>query len=180
MSCDVLFQAERAESRPLICGCAEGTDLSQFAFLERLLEKMARQNGQTVEEPLACAIRFGHLKDDCLRVDFSDGDRLPPDDQKIALRGMSIFVEVDAEREEDILRVHRFAIGKFQTFPKDESVGESVERDLPGLGQRGLCELSGTIDMDEIGLHDADDFARPGVSGDDWIQGLWFATEGDD
>jgi hypothetical protein len=40
--------------------------------------------------------------------------------------------------------------------------------------------LGGAIDVDEIGLHDADNFAGSGVSGNQRIQSLRFAAERDD
>ena len=138
---------------------------------------MSRQDGHAVEEPLADTVRFGHLKDDSLRVDLSDGDWLAANNQEVALRGVSVFVKVDAKREEDIIRIHRLAVGEFQALSEDEGICQSVGRDFPGFGQGSFCELGGAVDVDEIGLHNADDFAGSGVGGDQRIQGLWFAAE---
>jgi len=93
---------------------------------------------------------------------------------------MSVFVEVDPEGEENVIRVHRLAVGEFQTLAQDEGVGEPVGRDLPGFGHRGFGELSDAIDVDEIGLHDANDFAGPRVGGDQRIQGFWFTAQRND
>src|SRR5260370_12116464 len=71
------------------------------------------------------------------------------------------------------------AVREFQAFAQDECVGEAVRRDSPGFGECGLRELSDAVDGDKIALHDADGFAGPGVGGDNWIQGFWFATKRD-
>jgi len=44
-------------------------------------------------------------------------------------------------------------------MPENDGVLKPVGRDLPGLGQCRFRELRRAIDVDEIGLHDADDFA---------------------
>ena len=99
MAGDVFLQAERAEPGPLIRRGIQGTDLAEFAFLEWSFEKMARQDRETVEELSPDTIRLGELRDDLVCAsDFSNGDRLVPDDPgDRALRGVGIFVEIDAE-----------------------------------------------------------------------------------
>src|SRR6266849_10657544 len=100
---------------------------------------MSRQDGQAVEQPLTGAVGFDHLKDDRLRVNLSDGDWLAADNQEVALRRMRVFVEIDTEGEEYIIRIHWLAVGEFQALSKDESVCQSVGRDFPGFGQRRFC-----------------------------------------
>src|SRR5437899_3451282 len=160
-----------------MCRAAEGSELAEFAFLKRLFEKMASKNGHAVEEAFTGAVGFGYLKDDSLWVGLSNDDWFATDNQEVALRGVSVFVEVDLESEEHVIRVHRLAVGEFQAFAQEEGVSEAVGRHFPGFGKSGLGELSGAIDVDEIRLHDADDFAGAGVGGNQRIEGLWFAAQ---
>ncbi len=65
-------------------------------------------------------------------------------------------------------------------MPENDGVLKPVGRDLPGLGQCRFRELRRAIDVDEIGLHDADDFARSRVGSYQRTECFWLATQRDD
>src|SRR5580658_10151597 len=72
------------------------------------------------------------------------------------------------------------AVGETQTLPQSERVLKTVGGDFPGFGEGWFRELRGAIDVNEVGLHRADHFARGGVGGAQGIQSLWFSTERND
>ena len=155
-------------------------ELVQLSFFVRLFEEMARQDGETIEESFFDAIGLGELENERVRVEFVNGDRFAADNQQIALRGVDIFVEVDAKGEEDVIGIERMAVREAQTFAQRERVMEAVRGNLPGLGESGFGELGGTVDVNEVGLHDGDDFPGGSVRGGQGIQGFRFVAEGDD
>ncbi len=174
---DILLQPERAESGPLVRGCGQSSELPQLPFLVWFFEEMPRQNRQPVEQPFAHPIRLRQLKDDGMRVYLAHSDRFPADDQQVSLRSVHVFVEIHAEREEHIIRIERLPVRKFQSLPEHECVRKPIGRDFPGLGERRFRQLRCAVDVDEVGLHDTNHLARPRISGNQGIQGLWFATE---
>ena len=65
-------------------------------------------------------------------------------------------------------------------MPENDRVLKPVGRELPGLGQRRFGELGGSVDMDKVSLHYADDFAGSGIGRYQRIQCFWLATQRDD
>src|SRR6202042_1986829 len=102
------------------------------------------------------------------------------DDQQIALGGVYILVEEDAEGEENIVGVEWMAVREAQALPQSEGILKAVGGNLPGFDKSRLRELCGAIDVNEVGLHRTDDFARGTVGCDQRIQSFWFATERND
>src|SRR5437879_11213845 len=99
-----------------------------------------------------------------MRVYLAHSDRFPANDQEISLRSMYVFIEIDPETEEHIICIERLPVRESQSPPKHECVREAVWRDLPGLGERRFRLLRRPVDMDEVGLHDANHFAGSRVS----------------
>jgi hypothetical protein len=138
---------------------------------------MFRQNRQAIEEPLAHSIGFRQLENDRSSIDFAYGDWLPIDNQEVALRSVHAFIEVHMEAEEHVIGIQGLAVGKLESLPKHDGVLEPIGRDFPGLGKRRFRKLRGAIDMNKVGLHDADDFTRAGIRSDQGIQCLWLAPQ---
>src|SRR5712692_6064739 len=103
---DVFLQTKWAESRPSACGGCQRPSLVKLYFLVGLFEEMPRQDVESVKEPLSCSVGLRKLKDQRVGVQFSKGDRLTPNNQEIALRGVDLFVKVDAESEDDVIGIH--------------------------------------------------------------------------
>ncbi len=93
------------------------------------------------------------------------------------LRGVDLFVEIHAEGKENIICIQRLTVRKFYSLPQHEGVLKPVWRNLPGFGERWFRQLSRAVDMDEVGLHNADDLARSRICRNQGIQGLWFSTQ---
>ena len=93
---------------------------------------------------------------------------------------MHVFVEIGTESEKHVIRVQRLPVREFQSLAQYECVGETVRRNLPGLGKRRFRQLRRAVDMDEVRLHDANDLAGSRIGCNQRIQRLWFAAEGDD
>ena len=74
---------------------------------------MFGQDGQTVEQPFADAVRLGQLKNHGLRVELANRDGFAADNQQVALRGMHVFIEVNAKGKQDVVGINRLAVGKF-------------------------------------------------------------------
>jgi len=166
---DVFLEAERAETGPLARLSGGGPELADLSFLVWFLEQMARQDGESVEKSFFDAVGLGESENQGLRVHFADGDGLAANNELIALGRMDIFIEVDAKGEENVVGVERMAVGKTQSLAKSERVLKAVRGDFPGFGESGLGELGGAIDMNQVGLHRADDFTRGSVNGDERI-----------
>ena len=126
---------------------------------------MARQDGETIEQSFLDAVGFCELEDEGLRIEFADEDGLSTNDKQIALRGVHTFIKVDAKSEEHIVGVERMAVRKTQSLAKSECVLKTVGRNFPGFGEGRLRKLRSAIDVNEIGLHCADHFARRSIGG---------------
>ncbi len=131
---DILFEAKRTEAGPFVRWRGRRPELAELSFLVGFFEKMARQDGEAVEESFLDTIGFRELENESLRVDLANGDRLSADDQQIALCGVDIFVEVDAKGEEDVVGIERMAVRETQALAQSERVLKAVSGDFPGFG----------------------------------------------
>src|SRR3954454_22455417 len=111
---------------------------------------MLRQDCDAVEYPLRGRIGLRKLKLDGRCIQFLYYDRLPANDQKISLRGMHFFIEVDAKSEDNIVGTERLTIGETQPSTKGERVLEPVTRDLPALRQGWSGLLGDRIDVQQV------------------------------
>src|SRR5260370_19233420 len=118
-----------------------------------------------MEEPFTHTVSLRQLKDDGMRVDLGYSDGFAANNQEVSLRGVHVFVEIHAKGENHIIRIERLPVREFQSLPKYECVCEAVWRDLPSLGKSRFRQLRRAVDVDEVCLHDANDFAGSRISG---------------
>ena len=139
--------------------------MAELSFLVGFFEKMAGKNSEAVEKSFFDAVGLGKLENERLRVHLADSDGLAANDQLIALGRVNIFIEVDTKGEQHVVGIERMAVGETQALAQSERVLKAVSGDLPGFCQGRFGELRCTVDMDEVGLHCADNFARGSVRG---------------
>lgn len=176
---DVGLQAKRAEADDFSGGSGRRPEIAELALQVGLFEKMTGKNSETVKETFAGAVRPCELENDSVGIEFAEGDGLSANDELVALGGVDMFVEIKAEGKNNVVSIERVAIGEAQALAKSESVAKTVGRNFPGLGESGLRELIGAVDMDKVGLHGGDDFAGRSVGCGEGIESFRLGTEGD-
>jgi hypothetical protein len=138
------------------------------------------QNGDAVENPFGGGIRLGEVKSQGVRVNLLEGDRLAANKQKVALRRVNPFVQINAETEEYIVGAQGLAIGEPHAATKLQSITAPVRRKLPGFGKSGLCALRLAVDVNQVGCHAPDDVTGGVINRRHGIKRLGLRTFGDD
>src|SRR4029077_9197538 len=159
LSGDVFLQSKRTEPSDLAGRAPQAPSLSQLSFLISLLQQVPWKNRQAVEQPLSGCIRLDQLKDHGVSIKSFYDNRLVRNDQRIALRRLRLFIQVDLETKEYVIGVNRMAIRKTQCVAQVKSVLKPVGGYLPRLCQSRLCVLGKSIDVNQVTSHLGDNFA---------------------
>jgi hypothetical protein len=154
--------------------------LRQRAGGVRCPEHVPGQDGDAVEHPIGDRVRLGERDDDGEVVDLAHADRLAGDNQQVALRRGEFLVQVDLEREHDIVGGQRVAVGEFQAGPQLEGVFTPVRRGGPRRGQRRLGLERAAIDVYQVRVDPLEDGLGRVVGNDDRIERARRASLGDD
>src|ERR1700675_1394949 len=93
---------------------------------------------------------------------------------------MKIFVEIELEGKNDVVGGEGSAVGEFKSTAQMKRVLSAVGGNAPGFCEGGFGALSLAVDVDEVGMHGADDFAGGGVDGKDGIESLRLGGQRDD
>ena len=169
---DVLLEAEGTEAGDFGGGGVEAPRFGELALEVGLLEEVAGQYRDAVENALSGSVGLRELEDEGMGVLLADVDGLAADDEQVALGGGDFGVQVDAEGEQDVGGVERVAVGEAHAAAEAEGEGAAVARRGPGFGQRGFGAMGFAVDVDEVGHHAADDVAGGAVEGGDGIEGF--------
>src|SRR5260370_3803848 len=177
MAADTRLQANGAQPGPLTRWRRERPDLPELSILVSFYEQVPRQNAHPIEKPLSHAVSLRQLEYDCPRIQFANRNRFSANNQQIALGRGDALGEVNAKREQDIVRVEWMSVRETQAFSQSERVLEAVWRNFPGLRQSGFRELCRAIDVNQVRLHCADHVARRRIRGRQRIQSFGLGTE---
>ena len=113
--------------------------------------------GQRVEQAQSRAEDRRERDDNGARVGRRDGHRLAADKQRVAERAAGLLVVGRLEREHDVGRRERRAVGEGDAGPQFQRAGQAVGRARVRLRQPGLDLLRGAVDAEEARLGEADD-----------------------
>src|SRR4029077_9338257 len=119
---DIFFQSKRPQSRKLIWQCRERPGMREISASIGLFQQVPRNDRQTVEDPFGGSVRLRQLEAHRIVVHLLNLDGLSPDNEKVALRRMHLFVQIEMKAEKDVVCVQWLAIRKTQTLPEVQRV----------------------------------------------------------
>ena len=131
---------------------------------------MTRQHRDAVEQPLRGGVRLRQIDLNRVLIELPHGDRLPSDDQQIALRRRHLLVQVDLKREQHIVGVERIAIGETNAAAQRQREPAAIGRDRPRPRQGGFGLLRFAVDMNQVRHRAPDDVPRRTIDRDDGIE----------
>ena len=82
---------------------------------------------------------------------------------------MDCLILIHTKCEQNVVGVERMAVRKLEATPKFDSVFQPVLRNFAAFRECWFRELRDPIDVDEIRLHQANDFARRSIRRNDWV-----------
>ena len=162
----VFFQPKRPHPSDSAWSDVKSPSLGEFSITPWLLQQVARQDCQAVEDAFGGGVGLGQTEPDSPRIDLLHADGLAADNQQITLRRMHAFVQVHLEGEDDIVRVHRMTVGKAQPSPELKDEFTAIARSRPRFGQTWVGLETAPIDRNQsrpsfAGSHRATEHPRP-------------------
>ena len=109
-----------------------------------------------------------------------DGQRLAADQHRVAEPAPGLLVVERAEREHDVGRRERRAVGEGDAGPQLEGVGQAVGRRRPRLGEPGLEFLGPAVDAHEPGLREVREEFEDRVAAGVPVEGPRLGADGRD
>src|SRR5215472_1197232 len=138
---------------------------------------MTRKDGYAVKDSFGGRVRLRQLKPDAVRIQLLNANRLAGDDQQVALRSIDLFVEIDLETEDHIVRIEGLAVREMQTAAKLQRILPAILRNLPRLRQGRLRLLRSAINVNQVSRKASNDFTRSLVKGENRIERLWLRPQ---